>query len=72
VLEVRGDPDLLEEPLCPERGGQVGAEDLQGHLPLMADIPGKKDRGHPAGPHLALDLVAVSEGFPQPNGLTLT
>jgi hypothetical protein len=38
VLEVGGDPDLLEEALGPQGGGQVGAEDLQGHLPFMAEV----------------------------------
>ena len=61
VLELGGDADLAEEAVTAQRGGEVGAEDLDRHLSLVADILGDPDRGHPALPEQALEPVASLE-----------
>jgi hypothetical protein len=57
-----GDPDLEEEPLRSERGGELGAQDLKGDGPIVPEVVGKVDRGHAAASELALDAVAISQG----------
>ena len=60
--ELRGDLDLAQEPLGPERRGNLGAEHLEGDAALVAEVPGEVDRGHPAAAELALDRVAIRQG----------
>ena len=62
MRQVGRDLDLAEEPLGPERGGEVGPENLQGHLAVMPHIFGQVDRGHPALTKLTLDGIAAGEG----------
>jgi hypothetical protein len=47
----------------PQAGGQLGAEDLDGHLAIMLQVLGQVDRGHAAAADLVLDGVSVSEGL---------
>ena len=61
VVEAGGDPDLAEEPLGAEAGGQLGAHELDGDRALVPEVAGAVDRGHPALAELLLDLVAVTE-----------
>ena len=61
VLEVGGDPDLAEEAVGAERGGELGAEHLDGDRPLVLEVLGEVDRGHAAFADLALDVVAISQ-----------
>jgi len=60
--EPGGDPDLLEEPLRAERGGELGAQDLEGDGTIVAEIVCQVDRGHAAASELALDAVAIGQG----------
>ena len=62
VLKLRGDLDLAQEALGPERGGELRAEHLDRHLATMAQIFGQIDRGHPALPDLAVEHVAFTKG----------
>ena len=41
MLELGRGPDLGEEPLGPDDGGQLGFEHLQGYLPLVSDVVGQ-------------------------------
>ena len=61
MLQPGGDLDLAEEPLGPERGGELGAEHLHGHLAVVLQVLGEEDRGHAPAPELALDGVAVGQ-----------
>ena len=61
VLKVGGDLYLGEETLGPDHGGQLGLEDLQRDVPLVLQVLGQVDRGHPALAELALDDVAAFE-----------
>ena len=62
VLQVGGDPDLGQEPLGAEDRGEFGPQHLERDLPLVLQILGQVDRGHPAGAEFPLDPVAVGEG----------
>ena len=61
MLEPRGDADLAQEALGPERVSQLGMQDLERHRPVVPEVPGEIDRGHAAAAELALDHVAVGQ-----------
>ena len=61
MLELRRKLDLAEEALGAERGGELGAEHLEGDQALVPQVAREIDRGHTALPELALDHVAVTE-----------
>jgi hypothetical protein len=46
-------------------GREFGPEHLERDLPVVSDILGQVDRGHPALTELTLDAVTASEGRPQ-------
>ncbi len=52
VLEVRCGLDLAKEALGADDGGQLGSQDLEGHLALMFDVIGQ-GRPWPCRPHRA-------------------
>ena len=60
-----GDPDLSEKAIRAQGGREVGSQDLHGYPPVMPEVLGEIDRGHPAAPKLVLDGVAVSESVSQ-------
>jgi hypothetical protein len=62
MLQAGGDPDLLKESLRSERGGELGAQDLERDGPIVPEIVGEVDRGHAAASELALDAVAIGQG----------
>jgi len=62
MLQIGRELDLGQEPLGPDHGGELGAEDLQGHPPGVADVLGQVDGGHSAGADFALQAVAVGQG----------
>ena len=43
MLQLRGDPDLLLEPVRPKDGCQVGPQDLDGYFAIVSDVPGEVD-----------------------------
>ena len=61
MLELGCDADFAEEPVTAQRGREVGAEDLDRHLPFVTDILGDPDRGHAALPEQALEPVTSLE-----------
>src|SRR4051812_25318265 len=61
MLQICCGLDLGEEPLGADDGGQLGAEDLERHAAVMAQVLREVDRSHPALTELALDAVAVLE-----------
>jgi hypothetical protein len=62
MLECGGDLDLAQEALGAERGGEVGPENLDGHLALVTHVEREVHGGHATAANLALDLVAAAEG----------
>ena len=62
--ETGGELDLAEEPVGADRGREVGTEDLEGDLAVVAEVLGQEHDGHAALAELALELVAAGEsGF---------
>jgi hypothetical protein len=62
MLQAGGDPDLQEEPLGSEQGGELGAQDLESDGPIVPEVVGEVDRGHAAASELALDAIAIGQG----------
>jgi hypothetical protein len=71
MLEIGDDPDLTEESLGTQRGGELGAEDLERDLALVAQVAGEVDGGHAALSQLTLELITISQGCAQSIGLKL-
>jgi hypothetical protein len=61
MLQAGGELDLLKEAIDPGAAAHLGANDLDGDMPLVAQIAGEKYRRHSAGADLALDGIAVLE-----------
>jgi hypothetical protein len=61
MLEPRRRPDLREKTLAAECGAEVGVEDLDGDVAVVALVVREEDRRHAAGAELALDAVATGE-----------
>jgi len=62
VLKLRGCGDLLHEALGAQDGSQLGLQDLDGHLPVVAEIFREVDRGHAALAELGVHRVPPPEG----------
>jgi hypothetical protein len=63
VLQVGGGLDLREEPLRAHDGRQLRLEDLERDPPLVFDVVGEVDGGHPALAELPLYSVAPLQGL---------
>jgi hypothetical protein len=61
MLQVRRHLDLRQEPLGTDHGGQLRSKHLEGHLAVVLDVMGEIHGGHPAGPELVLDHVAIDD-----------
>jgi hypothetical protein len=61
VLEIRRDLDLGEEPLGPEDGAELRAEELECDVSVVANVAREIHRRHAAAADLALDVVAPGE-----------
>ena len=61
MLEIRGDMNLLEEPLRTERLCELRLEDLQGDVAFVLEVSREIDGGHSTVAQRALDAVAVGE-----------
>ena len=62
MAQFGGDLDLAQEPLGPERRGQLGAQHLDGDQSVVLAVAGEVDRRHPPVPQLTLDREAVGKG----------
>ena len=71
MLEIGDDPDLTEESLGTERGGELGAENLERNLALVSQVAGEVDSGHATLSQFPLELVAVSQRRTKAVGLKL-
>ncbi len=61
MRESGDDADLAQEAFGAERGGEIGAQDLDGDLAPVLALFGEVDGGHPAASELALHRVARRE-----------
>lgn len=55
-------PDLPVEPVAADLDGDLGPEDLEGHLAPVAEVLRQEDHGHAAFAELSFDGVAAGEG----------
>ena len=62
MLQLRRDLDLLQKPVWSEHRREVGPEDLDGYLAVMADVSSEVDSRHPTTTDLPLDCIAGGEG----------
>ncbi len=62
MREIGRNADLSQEALGPERGGQLGPQDLDRDLAMVLQVLSEIVRRHPASTDLVLDGVAVREG----------
>jgi len=65
MLEPGGEADLALEALGAKCRGQVGVQDLERDGPVVPQVVGEIDRGHPPAAELALEAVAVLESLRQ-------
>src|SRR5437868_6478240 len=65
MLQVRRDLDFGEKPLDAKHGPELGVEDLDGDAALVFDVARQIHRRHAPASDLAIDLVAVADGFYQ-------
>ena len=68
MLEVGGDLDFREEPLDPEHRPQLGIQDLEGDLAVVADVVREEYRGHAAPADFAVNRVSAFERAGQIGG----
>ena len=60
-LQLRGQPDLAQEPLGPHRSSQLRVQRLDGDPAGVLRVVRKPDRRHPAAPDLALYRIPVPD-----------
>src|SRR5213594_24652 len=65
VLEVGGGLDFLEEARGADDGRELLVHNLDGDFAIVPGVVGEVDGGHAAGTELALERVAVGQGFLQ-------
>jgi hypothetical protein len=63
VLQPGREPDLPLEALGAQRGGKLGLQQLQGDGAVVPQIMREEHRGDAAVAQLALEHVAVADGF---------
>ena len=68
MLQRGGGPDLGDEPLGADGGGQLRLEDLDRDLPIVLQVLGEEHRGHPSFAQLAFDPVTIGEERGEPLG----
>jgi hypothetical protein len=61
MLKVRRDSDLGQEAFYAEDGAEVGIEELEGDVAVVADVAGKVDSRHSAGADFPLYVVTIGE-----------
>ena len=66
VLQPGGEPDLAQEALRAERGGELGVQHLERDLAVVLEVVREIDRGHAPAAELALERVAVGQGGLEP------
>ena len=62
VLQSRGEVDLADESFGAKGLSQFGVEDLERHQPVVLEVAGEVDRGHPAPAQLTLEHICAAQG----------
>ena len=71
MCKPRGNLDLSQEPLVPNRRGHLGVDGFDRDFAAVLQVVGQVDGGHAAAPKLAADPVTVSESVFQRRCLVL-
>ena len=66
MLQLRGDPDLLQETIGPKPRGYVLEQHFDRDLPVVPQIPSGIDGRHPTTPDLVGKLVLAGQRLVQP------
>ena len=66
MIEAGGDADLVEEALGADYRGEVGAKNLDGHLPPVPFILGQIDGSHPSPSQLLTETVSIRKCYVEP------
>jgi hypothetical protein len=61
VIQPGRDLDFPEKPIGAECRGQLRPQDLDGHVPVVFEVPGQVHRCHAAGANFAFDFVSVGK-----------
>ena len=62
MLQRRRGLDFGEESLAPDHRGELGSQDLERDVAIVAEVPREVDRGHTTSAELAFDPVVIGEG----------
>ena len=60
MMQIGGDFDLAQKPLCSEHCRQLRTQDFDSDRPVVLEVLGQVHRSHPASTQFPLDGVAVS------------
>ena len=66
MLQAGGGPDLHDEPLGTQDGGELGLQHLEGDLAVVPQVVGQVDGGHAAFTQGMVDRVPTRQGVVQP------
>ncbi len=63
--ERRGNLHFAEKALAAERGGKIGAKNLERDLPLVLEVTREEHSRHPAASDFLVDIVLVGQCDPK-------
>ena len=66
MLQIGRELDLGQEPLGADHGGELGAQHLERHAAIVADVLRQVDGRHAAGADLTVQAIAVRQGGLEP------
>ena len=59
--ELGGEPDFAEKPIGADRLRDIGPQNLEGDIAIVAKVVGEVDRGHPAAAELTFYRIGLCE-----------
>jgi ribosomal protein S1 len=68
MIQARGQLNLSKKALAAERFGEIGMQQFDRDFPIVLEIVGQVDGGHPARAKPAVEAIAIGERFDHCNG----
>ena len=68
MIQPRGQLNLSKKALAAERFREIGMQHFDRDFPIVLDVAGQVDSGHPARAELAVEAIAIGERFDKCNG----
>ena len=65
MIQARGQLNLSKKALAAERFGEIGMQHFDRDFPIVLEVVGQVDGGHPARAELAVEAIAIGERFDQ-------